>query len=176
MRCARRLCGIALILALGGVGCGSKQRPADLHTPGVKPHSSPGATPTPAANPVSPAEVAVIRGWADQLRRGHVAAATRYFALPATVVADGVNKLVFTTRKQVALFNRGLPCGARLTRWQRAPRAFVVATFKLTDRVGSRCDAPVGTLAAVAFLIRRGHITQWLRVAVPDDAARATAS
>jgi hypothetical protein len=173
----RGLLGLAaLAVALVGVGCGSKREPQDLHTPGVKPHSSPTAAATPAGKPVSRTEVAVIRGWADQLRRGHVAAATRYFALPTTVVPDGVNVLVFHTRKEVARFNRGLPCGARLARWQRAAHGFVIATFKLTDRVGSRCDASPGTLAAVAFLIRHGHIKQWLRVPVPAETGAQSSS
>jgi hypothetical protein len=144
--------------ALAGAGCGGHHAPP--RTPGTA------ATPArPVGRTVTPAEVAVIRGWADSLRHGHVAAATRLFALPVTVVNGPT--LVLRTRREVREFNRTLPCGARLRRWQSAPRGLVVATFTLTDRVGSRCDAPKGTLAAVAFLIRHGKIRQWLRVAVP---------
>jgi hypothetical protein len=111
----------------------------------------------------------VIRDWADAVRRGHVAAATRLFALPVTV-ANGPT-FVLRTRREVREFNRTLPCGARLTRWQRAPHGLVLATFTLTNRAGSRCDAPRGTPAAVAFLIRHGKIAQWLRAPVPGQAA-----
>jgi hypothetical protein len=164
----------AVALALAGAGCGSKHPLA--HTPGVRPQASPGAAATPAGGRVSQAEVAIIRGWSDQLRHGHVAAATRYFAVPVTV-ANGTT-VVLRTRAQVRTFNRTLPCGAKLARWQRAARGFVVATFTLTNRVGSKCDAPKGTLAAVAFLIRHRHIAQWLRVEVPgqSDASSSSAS
>jgi hypothetical protein len=103
-----------------------------------------------------------------------VAAATRYFAVPVTI-ANGPT-FVLRTRREVRQFNRTLPCGARLTRWQRAPRGFVVATFMLTNRVGSKCDAPKGTPAAVAFLIRRGKIEQWVRVAVPGGSGASSAA
>jgi hypothetical protein len=157
-----------LLAALAVAGCGAQKHPPALHTPAVK------AQPSPVGAPVSRAEVAVIRGWSDHLRRGRVAAATRYFALPATV-ANGAT-VVLHNRREVRRFNRTLPCGAELARWQRAPPHFVVATFKLTDRVGSHCDAPAGTLAAVAFLIRRRHIVEWLRVDVPDRPSGQTAS
>lgn len=170
----RRLWALAA-LAAALTACGGQQPPTDLHTPGVKPHGAPGAGAT--GPPVTPAEIAVIRGWADRLRQGRVAGATRYFALPSIVDPNGNGpRLILRTRRQVLRFNRGLPCGARLTRWQRAPRRFVVATFALTDRPGHECDAPTGTPAAVAFLIRRGHIAQWLRVAVPGDTGGQTES
>jgi hypothetical protein len=149
--------------ALAVAACGGHHAP---------PPRTPRAAATPATTsgkPVTRAEVAVIRGWADALRRGHLAAATRLFAVPVTI-ANGPT-FVLRTRREVREFNRTLPCGARLTRWQRASRGLVVATFTLTNRVGSRCDAPRGTLAAVAFLIRGGKIARWLRVEVPGQAA-----
>lgn len=152
------------VLALATAACGSKD-PLDLHTPGVTPQSG-RPTPTPRAEPVSRAEVAVIRGWSNELRRGHVAAASRYFAIP-TVVANGTPPVSLRGRDQVRSFNRTLPCGAKLMRWRRAANHFVIARFLLTNRPGGDCGAGTGNSASVAFLIKRRHISEWLRV--PDS-------
>jgi hypothetical protein len=153
----------AVVVALAGAGCGGHHARTFPRTPGS-------AAGTSAGEPVTGAEVAVIRGWSVALQRGHVVAAARFFAVPVTVLNDPSGVVVLRTRGAVRRFNRDLPCGARLARWQRAPRHFVIATFRLTNRVGSRCDATPGALAAVAFLVRDGHIVQWLRVPVPAPA------
>jgi|tagenome__1003787_1003787.scaffolds.fasta_scaffold18585170_1 hypothetical protein len=171
MRAAR---AALVTVVVAAAGCGAKTPPQQLHTPGVTPQSRPGAavpTPTPAGKAVTRAEIAVIRGWSDALRRGNVEAATRYFAVPATVETDAHGTtFILRARKELRFFNRTLPCGAELTRWQRGPHRLVVATFKLTTRRGGKCDTTPGTLAAVAFLIRHRHIEQWLRVNVPPAA------
>src|SRR4051794_39158498 len=90
-----------LVVLLAACG-GAKADRFDLKTPGV--HTGVGPivtlaplTPTPTATaaptPKPPAgakavtkeEKRVIRGWADELRQGHVAAASRYFAVPSFV-------------------------------------------------------------------------------------------
>jgi hypothetical protein len=160
---------LALALALAA-GCGGKD-PLDEHTPGVTPQPAPGRKAAPAATPrdraaaVSRAEVRVIRGWSDALRHGHVARASRYFARPATV-SNGTPAVELRTVAQVQAFNAGLSCGARLTRTERAPHAFVYGVFELTERPGGACGSGAGTEATVAFLVRHRHIEQWLRV--PD--------
>ena len=162
-----RAAAAAVMLALFGAGCGARHHArAFPRTPGS-------AVATPAGQPVTRAELAVIRGWSSALRRGRVVAAARYFAVPVTVL-NGPSAVVLRTRRAVREFNRELPCGAELTRWQRAPKHFVIATFRLTNRVGSRCDGTPGALAAVAFLVRRGHIVQWLRVPVPEQSGSST--
>ena len=168
MRAAR---AALVTVSVAAAGCGAKTPPQDLHTPGVTPQSHPGVAtpaPAPAGKPVTRAEIAVIRGWSEAVRHGDVDAATRYFTVPATIGrVPTVAPVVIHARKQLRLFNRTLRCGAKLTRWERAPHRFVVATFKLTDRRGYKCNATPGTLAAVAFLIRHRHIEQWLQVNVP---------
>jgi hypothetical protein len=154
------------VLALAVSACGSKD-PLDLHTPGVTPQSG-RVTPAPRTEPVTRDEVAVIRGWSDELRRGHVAAASRYFSIP-TVVANGTPPVSLRGRAQVRTFNRTLPCGAKLMRWRRAANHFVIATFMLTDRPGGDCGAGTGNPASVAFLIKRHHISEWLRVPDSDE-------
>jgi hypothetical protein len=159
----RRLPLLAVVVA----GCGGDK--LDLRTPGVKPkpaHAVP--SPTPSPRPVTREEEAVIRGWADALRHGHVAAAARYFALPV-VVANDAAPMRLTTRKDVRFFNETLPCGAKLVSTERAEHDYVVATFRLTERPGGAgCGNGAGALARTAFLIRHHHITQWVRV--PDEA------
>jgi hypothetical protein len=162
-----RAAAAAVIVALFGAGCGGHHHARTFpRTPGS-------AAATPAGAPVTRGEVAVIRGWSSALRRGRVVAAARYFAVPVTVL-NGPSVVVLRTRRAVREFNRELPCGAELTRWQRAPRHFVIATFRLTNRVGSRCDGTPGALAAVAILVRKGHIVQWLRVPVPDQSGASS--
>jgi hypothetical protein len=174
MRAARA--ALVTVAVAAAAGCGAKTPPDQLHTPGVTPQSSPGVatpapTPTPAGKPVTRAEIAVIRGWSEALLHGKVEEATRYFAVPATIENDPTGaKLVLKARRDVRQFNRTLPCGAKLRRWVRAPRHFVIATFMLADRPGGRCVVTGNGLAAVAFLIRHGRIEQWLRVNVPPAA------
>ena len=120
----------------------------------------------------SPATVQVIRGWADELRAGDVAAASRKFALP-TVVQNGTPALTLRSREQVEAFNRSLPCGAKLIEAVAVDR-FTIATFKLTERPGpGECGNGVGETAKTAFVVRRGLITQWRRV-VDSDAGTST--
>ena len=159
--------GALAVVVLALAACGHGKDRLDLRTPGT--HAQAGAargakTPQPHRPRVTRAEVAVIRGWSEALRHGHVAAAARYFALPS-IVSNGTPPIKLTTRADVLMFNRTLPCGAKLVSWERSVHRFVIATFRLTDRPGGAgCDGGVGDLASTAFLIRHGHISQWLRV------------
>jgi hypothetical protein len=115
-----------------------------------------------------PATVQVIKGWADELRAGDVAAASKRFAVP-TVVQNGTPTLRLTTRSEVEAFNQSLPCGARLTEAVSVDR-FTIATFKLTERPGpGECGNGVGETAKTAFVVRKGLITQWRRVVDTDQ-------
>jgi hypothetical protein len=174
----RRPARIALaLLALGMVSCGSSPDDRfELRTPGtdrIEPRvrEVPGSA-KPAPKEPTRAEVAVIRGWSDALRAGHVAEAARFFKVPA-VVFDGTNpRRALPDRAAVEEFNRGLPCGARLVSTERGQGSFVIGTFRLTERPGrGTCDG-VGASAATAFLIRGGRIALWLRQ--PDPIAAPT--
>jgi hypothetical protein len=110
-----------------------------------------------------PETVQVIRGWADELRAGDLAAASKRFALPS-LVQNGTPPLRLTTRREVESFNRSLPCGAKLTQAVAVDR-FTIATFELTERPGpGECGNGVGETAKTAFVVRKGLITQWRRV------------
>jgi hypothetical protein len=152
----------AVFLAVAVSACGpSGDDRFELRTPGIDDREAPVREP-------SASEIAVIRGWSDALRAGRVTKAASYFALPV-IVYDGTNPTRgLPDRAAVEQFNRGLPCGARLIDTRRGANAFVIATFRLTERPGrGTCGTGTGERAATAFLIRDDRIVQWLRVAVP---------
>jgi hypothetical protein len=152
-------------LALAVAGCGGGDGPrTDLKTPRTDTRP---ATPTPAAGTVDPAAARVIRAWAGTLRRGDVAGAARYFALPS-LVSNGTPPLQLKSRAAVRDWNRRLPCGAKVIKLAPAAHGFVLATFRLTERPGAgSCGSGTGGTARTAMRIRKGHITDWLRV--PDE-------
>ena len=165
---------IAALLSVGLVACGSSDDERfQLRTPGTDRPAAPSDTREREATKElrgapTKAEKAVIRGWADALRAGHVAQAARFFAVPS-VVSNAGPLLSLPSRAAAEAFNRGLPCGARLLETERGADSFVIATFRLTERPGrGSCETGTGALARTAFLIRDGRIVQWLRV--PDPA------
>lgn len=174
----RRLAWIAPLLALGLSACGSGNDAErfSLTTPGTDDmvvREIEGSAKPRRGRP-RPAEVRVIRGWADALRTGHVNQAARFFAVPVTVL-DGVNPLrQLSDRAAVLEFNRGLPCGAKLVEAERGEDSLVLATFTLTQRTGpgARPCTGEGNLVATKFLIENRRIKQWLRApdpVQPDD-------
>jgi hypothetical protein len=166
-------CAVLAALAVAGAGCLGDDGDQGERADGAPAEMRPRATaeepvPSPVSRPEPGAED-VIRAWADTLRRGDVAGASAYFALPATV-SNGTPPIELETRAEVELFNRTLPCGARVIATEDAPHGFVIATFRLTERPGrGRCGSGTGATARTALLVRDGHITDWLRV--PDGAA-----
>jgi len=161
-RWALLLAGVALVTG----GCGSGRRQATTPPPA----RTPTPVPTPERKPAAGADVAVIRGWADALRAGRIERAVRYFAIPS-VVSNGTAPIRLTSRADVRFFNRTLPCGAKVVRAEDTG-AFVVATFRLTERPGpGRCGSGVGGRASTAFLIRHQRIVQWRRVVEPEPVA-----
>jgi hypothetical protein len=106
--------------------------------------------------------VGVIDAWVTTLRKGDVAGAAGYFALPS-VVQNGTPPLKLETKADAVDFNRSLPCGAVLVKARPLGR-FIAATFRLTERPGGDCGPGVGGLAHTAFLIRDGKIVQWRRL------------
>jgi hypothetical protein len=151
---------LALTVALGAAGCGgSDDKPPPAKPPPAKPHLG--------AHAARAADVRVIRGWVDTLRAGDEAAAARYFAVP-TLVENGTPLIRLRTHAQVVLFNRALPCGAKLERTFALGR-YVAATFLLTDRPGGSCGNGKGQEAATAFVIRGGKIVEWRRVPLPSE-------
>ena len=130
----------------------------------VEPESTPEPDSEPKSAPPDPADVRIVRAWADTLRRGDVRAAARYFAIPS-LVSNGTPPIKLETRAEAEFFNETLPCGAKLIDADPAPHGFFIATFRLTERPGpGECGSGTGETARTAFRVRKEHITDWLRV------------
>ena len=164
---------LALLALAGCGGGGDSDRTTDRRasaTPSraaAEPRSLPREAHKPPTGPVTAAEKAVIRGWADALRSGDVERASRYWRPPA-IAANGNQPFRLVTMAAVRQFNEGLTCGARFESAERA-KNYVVATFRLTnrrDRPGA-CAQGVGQRARTLFLLRGGKIVQWIRAADP---------
>jgi hypothetical protein len=113
-----------------------------------------------------PADVVVIDDWAQTLKKGDVKAAAEFFALPST--AENGLTYDIESRNDARLFNESLPCGAELKDAQ-TEGDFTTATFELTERPGPGiCGTGVGAEAQTAFVIEKGKIVEWRRVATSD--------
>jgi hypothetical protein len=167
---------IPLVAALTLAACGGGDDSAGDTTQAQRARTTPPASgaPTPkAAKPKkdrnarrAPAnDVAVITAWADTLRAGHVREAARYFDLPA-IVQNAGPAVRLRTKKAVLAFNTTLPCGAHVVRTVAGDR-YTVAIFVLTERPGSPGCGATGELAATAFVLHHGKISEWRRVLVP---------
>jgi hypothetical protein len=157
-----------LALTLAGCGGGGDEPAEPRRDEPREPQKSERTRPARA----DPEAVRVIRAWVAAERAGRMDRAASYFALPAIVV-NVSDALLLPTRRAVRAFNASLPCGAVFLR-AAGVGEWTVAYFRLTHRVGSRCDAP-GSRAATAFKFRRGRIAQWIRVPEdipPEDAVR----
>jgi hypothetical protein len=159
-----------LVVAAVLVGCGGGDGAGPVPTPraGATATVEPREREAPrAAAQTGAAAEAVVRGWADELRRGDVDAASARFAVPA-VVSNNTPELRLASRDAVRFFNASLPCGGRVT--GIVPHVgLLIATFELTDRPGGDCGSGVGATARTAFEIRDGRITRWLRMPDGDD-------
>jgi len=174
MACVRSYAWLATAAAaLALAGCGGDGDKRTGLSGAAEPRSTPAPTEEPAerAQKVDPADVRVVRAWADTLRRGDIRGAARYFALPA-VVSNGTAPIKLTTAAELRFFNRTLPCGAKVMGTEPAPRGFFIATFRLTERPGAgECGSGTGETARTAFRVVDEHITDWLRVQDIESAA-----
>jgi hypothetical protein len=173
---------LCMLLLAGCGGGGDDDRPDRLtlttpKTDGREPEAAPGGSGGGGSagdrktGPVTAAEEAVIRGWADALRRGDVERAVGYWRTPA-IAANGNQPFKLLTRRAVRQFNDGLTCGARLESVER-DQNYLLATFRLTERRGSAgsCGPGVGNRARTLFLLRDGKIVQWIRASDPPGGA-----
>ncbi|MGZ4297628.1 MAG: hypothetical protein ACXVE4_10310, partial [Solirubrobacteraceae bacterium] len=135
---------------------------------------APVAPPTPArpqaARPADARTVAVIRHWADALRRGDVRGAARYFEIPSVFAPGPDQEVTIHSLAEAEAANATLPCGAKLISVTRVGGPLVQALFRLTARPGrggSACSSGAGDTARTNFVIRSGRIRVWLRA--PDQ-------
>ncbi len=160
----RRLPVLGFALAVLLAGCGGTS---------VLPHR--GATSSIAS------EIAVVKGWSRALKRGDLAAAAGYFALPSTFINGGsgssLEAVTIRTRHQALVINESLPCGATFISAEHRGR-YLNVLFRLGARSGpggSNCDSGAGLTARTNFLIEHGKIVQWLRApSQPGDPGTGT--
>jgi hypothetical protein len=160
----------AVVAALVTAGCGGgSDTRVSTPTGGAGGQGGQSTAPPPTfpaleetGRPADPAAVRVIRGWTDAQRASDVDRATSYFSVPALVENGTAEQL--GSRAAVRAFNAGLPCGAVLLRTSAsARRGFTVATFRLVNRPGQRCDG-TGNQARTAFEVHAGKIRAWVRL------------
>ena len=146
----------SLLVALAGCGGGSdSDSPAPVGDSG-----DPGAR---VSGDADPGDVRIIDEWARALAAGNVDAAARYFALPSTAL-NGPTLIRIRSVGDARLFNRSLPCGARLVHADTRGE-LTTATFRLTERPGPGiCGPGTGSRAKTAFAIEGGKIAEWRRV------------
>ena len=165
----------ALLAGCGGASTGDDQaRTAAPRTdtvpapaPGTErdPRELPAGVPLRPSSDANPARAKVIQAWSAAMRAGDIAAANALWASPAKV-QNGTPVLTLETRAAIGIFNGSLPCGSVVTSTGGAPGGFTIATFRLTDRRGSKCDG-AGNTARTAILVRDDRIVEWYRL--PDD-------
>ena len=117
--------------------------------------------------PADPTQVAVVRRWATALRTGDIHGAAETFRLPSVFANGEPQPLEIHTLAQAEFIQTTLPCGAEVISAFRDGRLINVL-FRLVDRRGrgggaQACGSGAGQTARTEFLIRDGHIVEWLR-------------
>lgn len=146
-----RRVGVTLVAGVLLAGCGGgSEKP---HKPGRA------AGPAPPAKAQSSSE-RVVRGWIAALNKRRYGKAADYFARGAVVQQTVPIKL--TTRRAAIAFNRSLPCTAKVTDVKDEGKS-VLATFRLFDGPGGRCEPRDGSIASarVRCVISRGRFLAW---------------
>ncbi len=168
--------GVVVVALLGG--CGSGDGSASVtHSTATRATAAPNIPltipdPGPTRITANPGAVRVIRLWADDLRRGDVRAAARWFALPSVMINGGAGDVSVSrihTIREAQAANETLPCGAKFLSADMRGR-YVNALFELTGRSGpggTSCGGGAGGTARTNFVIADGRIVEWIRA--PDD-------
>lgn len=145
----------------GTPGGGAQPDPQDLLSLLV-----PKGVPTEAnGEPADPQALAVVKRWLRALTQGDVGAAAETFA-DGAVVQNLQPPMRLADRAAREAFNRQFPCGAEIVD-ASSVEGYLVVTYRLTDRVDSRCDGPGGR-AAGTIKVEDGKMTEWYRL--PDPA------
>lgn len=152
--------------------------PADPKTPGTEPDPRdllsllvPRGVPTEAnGQPSDPQDLAVVERWLRALTQGDLEAAADTFA-DGTVVQNLQPPTRLRDRAARIAFNAQFPCGAEIVD-ASSVKGYLVVTYRLTDRVDSRCDGPGGK-AAGTIKVENGKMTEWYRLPNPPGASEA---
>ncbi len=145
----------------GTPGRGAEPDPQDLLSLLV-----PNGVPTEAnGQQADPQDLAVVKRWLRALTRGDIGAAADTFA-DGTIVQNLQPPMRLRDRRARVAFNAQFPCGAEIVD-ASSVKDYLVVTYRLTDRVDSRCDGPGGK-AAGTIKVEDGKMTEWYRL--PDPA------
>ena len=174
---------VLAVVAFMAAGCGSTSHAASHHATSTS-HATSRRSPPTATREFSPPTtvpkhaprqadartVAVIKHWADALRRGDVRAAARYFQIPSVFAPGPDQEVTLRSLHDAETVNAELPCGAKLISVVRVGGPLVQALFRLTGRPGrggSACNPGAGETARTNFVIKAGRIRVWIRA--PDE-------
>ena len=149
--------------------------PTDPNRPGAEPDPKdllsllvPKGVPTEAnGQPADPEDLAVVKRWLRALTQGDLEAAADTFA-DGTVVQNLQPPMRLRDRAARVAFNAQFPCGAEIVD-ASSVKGYLVVTYRLTDRVDSRCDGPGGK-AAGTIKVEDGKMTEWYRLPNPPGA------
>ena len=130
--------------------------------PPAGPLEAPRRVPRTGEGPADPASVTVIEGWAKALVEGRIERAASFFAVPSKV-QNGTPVLTVSSQRAAQAFNEALPCGATITKTQRAAD-YTLVTYELTERPGGDCMGSAGALAFGAIKVSDGKIVEWYRL------------
>ena len=104
-----------------------------------------------------PSPESVVRAWSNAVNSGDNEGAAALFAPRAKVIQGRV--FVLDTEEKALAFHAALPCAGEITELESEGET-VTATFRLSDRESSWCDAP-GARATARFHVRDGKIVRW---------------
>lgn len=155
-------------------------------TPGGTATTPPSTTPAPNRPPfvppgvpleangeaADPGDLAVVKHWLSALAHGRLATATEAFA-DGAVVINATPPLTLHNRRERRIWNESFPCGAEVVT-ASSVKGYLLVTYRLTDRVGSKCDGPGGT-AFGAVKVEDKKMTEWYRLPDPPQAPDAGA-
>ncbi|MGI8731612.1 MAG: hypothetical protein ACR2LK_16785 [Solirubrobacteraceae bacterium] len=179
-----KLTFICIVLWIASLtGCGTEPKgpdgaresgaaPASPSDPG-SPLALPRGVPLKPTGSAVAEQAKVVRAWAAALRAGDIEGASALWAVPSKV-QNGTPVVALSTRGQVRGFNAALPCGSVVTSAGGAKGDFTIATVRLTERKGARCDAADGAVARTAIRVLDGKIVEWYRLPDDPDARRPT--
>jgi limonene-1,2-epoxide hydrolase len=100
----------------------------------------------------------VVRAWSAALNSGDNEAAARLFATGARI-EQGSTGIRVSSHKIAVAWNASLPCAGKIVALATEGQT-ATATFVLSDRKTSRCDAPGGE-ATAQFRVVDGKIVLW---------------
>ncbi len=142
--------------------------PPDAETKELLPLLAPKGVPTAGhGEKADPAATVVVQRWLKALSDGDIPAAADTFA-PNALVQNLRPPVRLRTRALRIAFNETFPCGAELSTASTV-KGYLVVTYRLTDRKGSKCDGPGGS-AAGTIKVAGGKMTEWYRLPNPPDA------